>query len=854
MFDFDERPEGNLEPTPRFWRKIDEAGFPQYAIGSLDEEHGQPKPCFELRLNGGNLGYEFLERRIAAFPGSDHKISAYVKTEQLKYARGVLTAFYMDRFGKVLEQTRRYSQLIGPSQAGDPEWRHIEFELPFNDPEGRFIGLSIFLVQQDRIPSELAPAVKSYRKDIEARIYVDNLAVVRLPSCRLAMPEGRCVYHADEPVIVQGLVADPSGEDLEAKITITDLVTGSYTELPHTVRILPHLEQILQGKKEPPSLINHDLGCLKPGTYKIVMQVTSDKEVIVMRERQIAVVEPVAAGKPLLAGQFGIELCDTDRISAEKTIELVTQLGVSWGIVPIWRAGMNVAGDGPDQDAGDSPAILLNRAGVRVIGAYMGTPANLVASTGLLNPSIWDLFSSDRKGWESELSLVLSRHADRIDQWALGQTDDLWQMPDSRIGSVLKNLRAEFSQFQGQFELIANWPAMVDPPTDLGADGLIIHLPKELTSQSYEDFLQPWAQSRQRVWLVFPRPDLDRFELASSLVDFCRRVLYAKRFGFDRIGVGRLWQSDQSHGKSVVEPTPEFPVYANLVRRLSDRTYVGQVSLSDDVGGWLFSGKDGAVMVLLSDGSETISSKVVLGEKLVAYDMWGRQLPVKMAPPGWQLAYDRLAFVEGIDADLARFVSSVHFTPAKLDSRLGSHVSELTFSNVFGQGISGEVRFYGESNWMFDPPGGRFALPSGRAIVLPMKIRYPANAPVGGKLITVRFTLETRQTLTLDMLVPLEIDLSDLEMHTLWFLRGDTVVVSQEIRNVGKSWVDLRAFLVAPQQPRIERPIRQLGPGQTAVREYVLGSWQALHGQALRIGFSEVRGGGRMVNQIITLE
>jgi len=257
-FDFNEKQLGNLEDIPMDWEKVTLSGFPHYVNGQFDDLVGNPKPSFKLPLNGGNIGYVFSERVIPAFPGSDHKIFAYVKTQNLRYARGYMQAFYMDRFGKLLPDTITYSPLIGPPNPGDPEWRSICVELPYTNNEGRFIGIGIFLVQQDHMPPVFASPFNSFRKDINATLWLDEVTILRLPKTRLNLINPTALYNTNQPVVIGATVADAKTNDLSAKIVIKDLADGTTRTVSHPVAILPPLEAILRGQATAPGLVRHN--------------------------------------------------------------------------------------------------------------------------------------------------------------------------------------------------------------------------------------------------------------------------------------------------------------------------------------------------------------------------------------------------------------------------------------------------------------------------------------------------------------------------------------------------------------------------------------------------------------------
>ena len=134
-----------------------------------------------------------------------------------------------------------------------------------------------------------------------------------------------------------------------------------------------------------------------------------------------------------------------------------------------------------------------------------------------------------------------------------------------------------------------------------------------------------------------------------------------------------------------------------------------------------------------------------------------------------------------------------------------------------------------------------------------MKLRYPSNEPIGKKIMQLKFELEARRPITLNLLLPLQLDNSDLKMRVLWFRRNDEMILWQEIINKSEHSADLIGYVMTPNQPRKERQISQLGPEQNAIKEYSLGPWQEMLGQTIRVGFREIRG-TRIANEVITLE
>jgi len=850
-FTFDEKSLGNLEDLPMDWEKVTLSGFPHFVNGNLDDEVGFPKPSFKLQLNGGNLGYVFSERVIPVFPGSDHKIVAYVKTQNLVYARGYLQAFYMDRAGKPLTDTIVYSPLIGPPAPEDPEWRPVVVELPYTNNNGRFIGIGVFLVQQDRLPVALASPVKSYRKDINTALWLDEVTVLRLPKTRLGMVKNTCLYHTSDNVTVGATVADAGTNDLSARIIIQDLATGQARTIAHPVAVLPPLEAILRGHATAPGIIQHEIGRLKPGLYRISLQALTNGDVIIDKILHIAVLNDDRTSE--LTRHFGIDLSDAEIAQPVLTADFAGTLKPAWAALPIWRNDTPTNRGHAEESPVDRTILELDHRGISILGSFLDVPEELASRCNIVNPSLWDFLAGKPEWWQSELSILVSRHADRIDHWTFGRTTNFWQTPDARIQPVLNSVRKEFSQFQGQFSLLSAWPAMVQPPAQLPADGCFVTIPSELLPGSFEEYFKRWITDPRLAWIVLQEQDLDQYSLEPALVDFARRFIEAKRCRMQNLAARNLWTGRRPNAPGGIEPNAYYVVYANLIDRLDGLDYINSVEIDQGRFGLRFSSADHTVLVLSSTDPKPYRGMASLGEQVKAYDLWGRTLPLQNNEGGWQVPYRPIVFLDNVEADLARFLASIRFDPELVPSKFGTHQVRLVFQNTFSQGINGIVRLQGPTDWQFDPSGSRFALPAGKDFTLPMKLRFPSNESIGRKSINVRFELEARKLMRLNLSLPLRIGVSDLDMRVIWFLRGQEMILWQEVQNKGDKWTDLRAFVVAPERPRMERQIRRLGPGQTAVKEYSLGPWKDMFRKTIRVGFQEVRG-TRLANEVITLE
>lgn len=863
VFDFNERPLGNLEDIPMYWQKIKAAGFVHYVNGKFDEKIGSPAPSFKLQLNGGNVGYIYTARRIPAFPNSDHKIIAKVRAEDIRYARGYLEAFYMDRYGNVLTDTIARSPLIGPeSNLPEGKWRIISFELPYKNPDARFIGLAVFLVQQDHLPSELQDLSMVYKKDIKAAVWFDQITIIRLPQVRLRFPAGRFVYFSGENIPIELLVADPLPSDLKAAFSVYSLTDGKELRYDLDVDVLPAPELILQGKAKRPTFRKIDLKGLAPGSYRLELEVYSDEMMVISRSAQIAVlaVDDTRGNEQLLGSEekrdFGVSLIGElfHRSLVDELVDVIERLGPRWLAVPIWRSDLPLI----KEDVKPSPIVSflskLDRRRFMVVGGFVSVPQRFGGLDDMqADATVYDLFTMRSAVWEPELSIVLSRYADRISRWIIGSPLDCWQYPDLRISKVVDRLLPVFKQFQDDFSIIVNWPAMIEPTKGLPSEsGYMIRVPVELMPTVFEDYFSIW-QRKEDLWVIMEKQDLATTDMLAAMVDFCKRLVFAKMAGLRHIAVDSLWDYKEISGRYRIQPTPYYVAYANIINKLADSEYVGRVMLNEECSGFMFCDDKNATVVVLPENDEDIKVAVKFPSDIRAYDIWGRGLKTFPSGDDMILQYSPVIFISGLPSGIGRFISSVRFADSQITSRFGVHHVKLVFENVFGQSINGTVQLKPDRYWQFEPSGGRFILSPGARYELPMKLRFPTNEPIGKKFIRVRFNMEVQQHIDIEVIVPLFVSVSDLKMRVIWFVRDGRLVVVQEIRNTGRSSADLIAYLVAPDRPRMERQIRKLLPGQVATKEYVIGNWPDYYGKTIRVGFREIRG-DRMGNEVLVIK
>ncbi|MFQ6048276.1 MAG: hypothetical protein ACE5K7_02805, partial [Phycisphaerae bacterium] len=112
------------------WLAYRAPGFPHFLEGRFDMQVGhEAAPSFMLALQGRSLAYYYQWRDIPAKPGSDYLIVGWVKPDRLDYARAYISAYFLDRQGRKLPHSERFSQMVGgPGQPAT--WQKLVVDLP----------------------------------------------------------------------------------------------------------------------------------------------------------------------------------------------------------------------------------------------------------------------------------------------------------------------------------------------------------------------------------------------------------------------------------------------------------------------------------------------------------------------------------------------------------------------------------------------------------------------------------------------------------------------------------------------------------------------------------------------------
>jgi len=145
-FDFDERPQGNLESIPKYWRSLRPSGFPRFSVGLLDDSVGRnAPPSFRLNGYGRNVAYAYVGSDTVIGHSGEYQVEAFIRPDRLVHARACISACFLDDHGDPLLTTLVRSRYVGGPDDPD-DWIRVELLLSSVSDEARSIGIIVWLL------------------------------------------------------------------------------------------------------------------------------------------------------------------------------------------------------------------------------------------------------------------------------------------------------------------------------------------------------------------------------------------------------------------------------------------------------------------------------------------------------------------------------------------------------------------------------------------------------------------------------------------------------------------------------------------------------------------------------------
>jgi len=846
-FDFEER-DVHLDDLPMYWQQVPpRPGFPHYAGGRLDNTLSHSgKYSFMLISDGGSVGFHYHRRRIPVKPGSDFQVTGYVYLKDMVSSRVQISCSLTDRRGKEIEGSQHSSIRIGPREQASNGWTRVEVYVPGNFPEARFLTIGLWLLQEEQWRQDVLNKTLIFRPDVKAVAWFDDITIYQLPRVILRTNKAGNVFDSHEEAQLEVEVEGVNSLDYQIRLNVFDA---------HQKRIHNEL-WLLTGLADKANARTIPLPKLPAGIYVTELSIMSGSVPVATRHLTFAQLAPLSSAPAGSGLNFGILALDENIGDWDSVIELTRLSNAKLLKLPVWRRRADAPGAIFSTPNFDRKLMRLQQGNIQVMAAFSEIPDTLAAKLPPDRRSLLDLLSQDPKLWRPQLAFVLAQYARQIPYWQIGaDTRAQKQTWDPRIRSVVDSMHAEFAKLVSQTVLAVPLSSMFQVnQTQVGTHHVALGISAAVVPEHIPAYLEDSRRRNlNRIWANIESLDPKQHTRNHRIIDFAKRVAYAKKGGAQAIFTDHPWTQRVSNGRTVTEPTELFLVYRTLSDQLGGTEYIGQFDLAPDIHALIFSREASGCLFVWNDNynpeihPEQAQLEYYLGDNPVAVDLFGNRqaLPsenglAKLKVTNWPI-----------------MINGVNLAPEVVEASIYRQTAKFKFANPFQYPISGRVRFIRheqhQENWLIDPIAYNFTLRPGETFERDLTLKFPRNEVGGKKRLHALFTLDAHRPYRFMQAVPFEIQLSGVELSVFTRLAGTTdLLVQMVVTNTSDKEMALQSFIDLPDRDRLERAIPHLPPGSTITKTYRIPNAIQWVGQSVRLGLYDPKGTKR-INRHLTI-
>lgn len=838
-YDFEEAAVRNVEFPDHFYNRADVHGFAPFGKMRLSDEMASSGSwSFGFELDGASLVAGIPHGVLPIFPLADYTISVRVRSRGLKTGRAQLAAFLTDAAGTPLPATRVASELV-TAEAG---WRDLQVEVAGDDPRAAHLVVELAALQPDHVDPALEPTDAPRQRDLQGRIWFDELKVAQEPRITLGLgPESsnRLVALPNEPTL-HLTVRDIAGAELSGELIVRD-VEGELVLRRQIGKVRTHRESRVP------------LGLRRAGWYQATLTVRSNGRRIAQQTLDFAVIAPSKRSIAPEKRRFGV-IASAETIDVLAPVpELVRAAAVGHVALRVW-SDAGISADRSGHIAALRQTVDQLMAAEQSLGIlFESIPPAIATELGLDPDQMLEVFNEPPDRWRPQLDDLLLGFSLRVARWHVGDADDPVAFLEPDLGSRLSAVRAALSPlvanptivvpFRAEEEIAPNVSARIVTTPALGNEGILE------AGAMWED--------RHMVQLL-PLEDVDP---RTRQLDVALRALHAWRSPVEQIAIEAPWQQNAG----AIEIDPIFVAWRTLATQLDGRRFAGVVRLADGVNGWLLEGdhRDHA-MVLWRDQQPydpPVPVDMVFADGPVdVVDLDGNRSMINRANGVHTLAVtDRPTFVEGIDLKLAAFRQSFRFTDTHIPAERRAHQHTIELSNPWSVTISGTLNLIAPPGVEPRPASHQFFIAPGERWSAPVTMLIERGTIAGARTLQAEVQVQATERYQLALREEIDIGWRNVELGANWQVAVDPetgardLLVQLTVTNRGDTALLLDAFVLAPETRRERRTLPTLRPRETIVRIFrIAGGADRLSGKTLRYGVGEREGSARL-NKILAI-
>jgi hypothetical protein len=851
-FNFEERA-FNVEPVPQHWVRLVNApplrerpGFPPWNESRFDQTVARSgEHSVLIPVSGGSAALRVSGGVLAAIPGADYLVSAYVRTDGLTHARARLTARMLNDHLQPLEDSEASSELVD----SPADWARVQVRIYGDHPDAAWIQIDLELLQPDQQPDRHVAARELVLEDLNGRAWFDDVSVVQLPRVQLETNSPINVIEAPKQPEIIARVRDLTGERLEIDLHVFDI--DGRLEAVRTFDADPRGTAI----RWSPEIEGY-------GWRRVTLRVLSDGREVAFDELPFVWAAPRAGPAPLGADQFGVVLSPDAGASLHAVPLFMDALGARAAHLPLW----------PDPLADETfddrikllePALgaLLNM-GTETTLILDGAPPALASELRGDIESPLDLLDIPLERWSRYLDPALVRFGQRVKRWQPVPIGDRSFRYDEVHPARVKAFEQMLGSLSPEPVVALPWRSnrQIDPGMPEVADVTAV-IPRGAAPDTIPTIIQSLRNTG------FAAPDLmieavpDQWRAGRwRVADLVKRAVYARVGGDLTLLIDQPWRWRESSRKGP-RVLPELAAWRTIVSLLSGRTVVGALPTPSGATALILDGEDGGLIVAWNDWADPDSATlhVYLGASAVTVtDVFGNASDAPASPDGSHIInlMQSPVFISGVDFRLALFQSGMRIEPGFVPSIAARHNLELVIENPWDAPVTGRVRLAEPMRWDMTPRVQRFVIPQGGTARLPFSAMLGVAEEAGVRHIEAQVELAAgAERASFTVRTPVEIGLSEVALTATARIAGDEdqdVVVTLLVTNTTDAPVTMHAFAVAHGFARQQAPVSRLAPGASTLRQFVLrGAGSVLRGQAIRVGLVDVSGPLRLNKTVL---
>ncbi len=855
MFDFEERDQGNYEDMPRHWYRIHQEGFPRYtlentAFDNTVSRSGQHSLKFDL--NGGSAGAVLETGALAAVPGANYIISAQVRTAGLRHARAMVVGYFTDDYGRVIDQSIARTPLI----LSNKTWKSVRIELSGKHKRAAWIVLQLLVLQPGQFPGATPPKVDEVslavtRQDITGQAWFDDVAVYQLPRIQLATQTSTNVIRQPDVPRLSVEVRDLTGQQLSAQVKVYD----------HAGQRVAQMERQLGGGQSPSWVWQPKLPGL--GWYWADLEVHARSGRVGRRLVGFVHLPEKQRYGHREADRFAIVAEDlpTAQRRADLLPDLLDRIGSKAVTLSVWHRN-TVVSHQPSPTTPDPLVRKLVDEHYQLTLCLHETPQELalIARTDVDDPLA--LLAEDTKSWKAPLEKLLIRYSSDVSRWQIGKTGSSKAFWRDDLATLQPKVMKLFRRYIADPAVILPWSAQRALPDELAnTKAMTMHLPTSVLPEQIPEYVKTWPAGIKEMTIALATLSPERYNHDIRAEDLALRLIHSWKAQPDRIAITRPWSSVQADNADIL-PDPLLSVWTNVTAQLAERRFVRSMDVGKGIECYVLEGNEAQSSSLVvwnraAPQSTAAQLELFLGENPKAMDIWGNATVIQEVDGRHHVPLTTTPlFIHNINVKLARMRAAFRLVPNFAESRYKVHKHELVLTNPWSKTLSGRLRIDGLENWRISPRLVNFTVPGDGTVRVPLDITFPMSELAGDKRLVAQMEFDADQFYKIKLSAPLEIGLRDIVVQASAVVeaekspRGD-VVVSIMVSNNSEKPVSLFAFATAAKQPRQERALASLQPGDHLMKKFRFTDCATeLRGTNVRVGLREMEGPA-MLNKMV---